>query len=223
MEFFAIDNALRPMTSVFAFTSLYVFLPLLSFALALILCASGANLFFKLLFPVVSLITIPLGYSLIEADRGIGSNLSLEHLSADLGLALLIAFLPATLGTVIGLIIRVVEMRGRKRRQAAAATRKGTNTRTAAGARRGSGTLARSGPGTRAKTRSGTGPPPLTVQLNTTARTRSNARSSTGMRMPLGAGIRSATGAGGSMRSSVGTKTRSSTTAPNASRSKKRR
>jgi hypothetical protein len=215
VEFFAIDSALRPMTSIFAFSSLYVFLPLLSFALALILCASGANLFLKLLFPVVSLIAIPLGYPLIEADGYLNSNLSLEHFSADFGLALLVAFSPAALGTAVGLIIRAVGKRTKIPSKTTVTAQKSVNTRTAAGARRGSGARTRSGSGTRRKVRSGTGPPPLTVRLNTATRTQLNARSNAGVRMLPGGGMRSTMG--------TGTKTHSSTVTPSNSRSKKQR
>jgi hypothetical protein len=190
--------------------------------LALILCASSANLFLKLLFPVVSLVIIPLGYPLIEANGYLSDNLSLEHLSADLGLALLVAFSPAVLGTVVGFIIRTVGKHMKAPSKTTGTAQKSVSARTGGGSR------TRPGSGTRTKTRSNTGMPPLTVKLNTATRARSNARSNVGLnrgvRTQVGAGMRPSASAGtNGAQSSAKARPGTDTVKSSGSRSKKRR
>jgi hypothetical protein len=153
LEFLIIDSALRPDTTILAFVGLYIFLPLLAFLLASLLCASDAGLPLKLLFPVVLLVSIPLCYQLIEAGGLPRGGLSLTHLSADFSLALLIVFSPAVLGCALGFIVRTIRKRRAQHEQTTARTQTGKarHTRTP-------------------KSRQGVKAPPLTVRLNTARR-----------------------------------------------------
>jgi hypothetical protein len=146
-EIFSAGFALLPQTSPLAFASMYLLVPALSFLLALILSAAGTNLLIKLLFPIVAFAAVPFGYVLLESQGTLAVDLN--HLSADLGLALIVAFAPAALGTVVGLIVSAV---GARRQRSLAA---GKNSSLAKTTRAAAGTGARNGYG--AGTRRNTG------------------------------------------------------------------
>ncbi|MDR1083119.1 MAG: hypothetical protein LBL27_04545 [Coriobacteriales bacterium] len=108
-EIIVAGNSLLPKTTGLAFANLYLLVPLLSFILALILSATNTNLFLKLFFPVVSLVVLPFSYLLYESRDG--SPVDLKHLAPDFGLALIVAFAPAVLGSIIGFILWGVKKR----------------------------------------------------------------------------------------------------------------
>jgi hypothetical protein len=128
-ETFAVGSMLLPQTTILSFVGLYLLVPTLSLLAGLLLGASSTHLLLKLLFPVVSLVGIPLGYLFTEAADG--SVIDLRYLSTDLGLALIIALLPAVLGTVVGLMARAIT--NRQSQKSNKRSRTGTVTRTTAG------------------------------------------------------------------------------------------
>lgn len=113
VETFAVSNILFPITSVFAFIGLYLLVPALTFILALLLCATDTNPVLKFLFPLAAFAIIPLSYLLYELQND--PAITLEHLSIDLGLALIIALAPAILGAIMGLAARAVGKRQQKK------------------------------------------------------------------------------------------------------------
>jgi hypothetical protein len=158
LEFLIIDSTLRLDTSILAFASLYVFLPLLAFLFALLLCASNAGLPLKFLFPAVALVGVLSGYQLIETGGIPRDGLNLTHLSADFGLALLVVFSPAALGTAAGFIVRAIGKREKQREQTSFRAQTGATGRTRI-----------------PRLRQNVKAPPLTVHLNTARRVRAAA------------------------------------------------
>jgi hypothetical protein len=92
-----------PQTTVYVFASFYLLVPALSFCLALFLCVTETHLSSKLLFPVVALVALPLVYLLYDSQSAPVTDLG--HLSADFGLALIVTFAPAVVGTFTGLVV----------------------------------------------------------------------------------------------------------------------
>jgi hypothetical protein len=146
-EIFTVGFALLPQTSPLAFAAIYLLVPALSFLLALILSAANTHLLIKLLFPIVAFAAVPSGYVLLESQGNLAVDLN--HLSADLGLALIVAFTPAALGTVVGLIVSAVGARRQRSLGASRSSSLAKATRTTAG------TSARSGYGAGARRNTG--------------------------------------------------------------------
>jgi hypothetical protein len=166
-EVLTVDSMLLPQASTLAFLSLYLLVPALSLLLALLLSASSAKLFCKLLFPVVALVGIPLGYLFHETTGG--SAIDLHYLSTDLGLALIFAFCPAVLGTAMGLALRAIVSRRRQKPSSrgiagARTGRSAVGTQSVTSRNRGGGVGAQTGRGrnggTGARVRAGAGAGP---------------------------------------------------------------